>query len=465
MIEEGVSRVRAGERKNGFQSFFSACFWKHKPNYHRDKGESVSNTCTGENVLGKHILFCYLRTPSSSFWVPLIDWRQYIRTKSCYKQQDPVERRVKRLITDQPHLNIIIMATELLQATGGRTEQMEQQMSQTRQMSFSSSSSSSSSAFGSSTSATKLRKVSQGLLRAVDEHSVAQRKISGVMESFNQVQKSPHIPEGESLPDFAEKLRPVTAQEGDSAVFKAKVTGNPQPSVIWERASGHPLSDGAKPFYDNINKQHILKIKKLTLEDADVYKCIASNEHGEAIYSISLIVTENPAMDFKKMLKKRNVEKKEEKKKPPTEEEMLKILAGADKKDYERICAEYGFTDFRGILKKLKEMKKKEEVEMVRVLKPLEDVTAKPDTTAIFDTILELKDPNIRMQWFLGAELLRIQYSHGKYEVKQMGMKHMLCISSVSLGDMGTYALQVGDKHLSARLTVIGKYRTGLKSF
>lgn len=57
------------------------------------------------------------------------------------------------------------------------------------------------------------------------------------------------------------------------------------------------------------------------------------------------------------------MEKKEEKK-PPTEEEMLKILAGADKKDYERICAEYGFTDFRGILKKLKEMKKKVEVEV-----------------------------------------------------------------------------------------------------
>lgn len=58
-----------------------------------------------------------------------------------------------------------------------------------------------------------------------------------------------------------------------------------------------------------------------------------------------------------------SVEKREEKR-PPTEEEMLKILAGADKKDYERICAEHGFTDFRGILRKLKEMKKKVEVEV-----------------------------------------------------------------------------------------------------
>lgn len=57
-----------------------------------------------------------------------------------------------------------------------------------------------------------------------------------------------------------------------------------------------------------------------------------------------------------------------------------------------------------------------------------------------------------------GADLLRIQYSLGKYEVKQMGTKHMLCISSVSLSDMGTYSLQVGDKRLSARLNIIGKW-------
>lgn len=38
---------------------------------------------------------------------------------------------------------------------------------------------------------------------------------------------------------------------------------------------------------------------------------------------------------------------------------MVKILAGADKKDSERLCARHGFTNFRGIPEKLKEMKKK----------------------------------------------------------------------------------------------------------
>ncbi|KAM6925929.1 LOW QUALITY PROTEIN: immunoglobulin superfamily member 22-like [Lycodopsis pacificus] len=296
------------------------------------------------------------------------------------------------------------MAAELLQATGGRVEQM--------------SSSSTSSSFTSSTSSPKLRKVVQAWSSTLEEHSGVQRKTSAVVESFSQVQKSSQIPEGESVPDFEVKLRPVTAQEDEHGTASFCTTS-----------------------------------KNLTLEDADVFKCIASNTHGEAIYSKSLIVTEHPALDFKKMLKKRSVEKRREEKRPPTEEEMLN-LAGAEKRDYTRGSAEHGFTGFRGILKKLKEVKKKVEVEMVRVLKPLEDITATAGTSIVFDTILELKDPNIRMQWFLAAELLRIQYSHGKYRVKQMGSERLLCISGVGLGDTATYTLQVADKRLSARLSV-----------
>ncbi|XP_039471758.1 immunoglobulin superfamily member 22-like [Oreochromis aureus] len=154
-------------------------------------------------------------------------------------------------------------------------------------------------------SSTKYPRVAQGFARSAEEHSGVHCKTFAVVESFNQVQKSPQLPEGESVPDFEAKLRPITAQQGDNAAFKANVTGNPQPSVSWERASGFPLSVATKSSHDNIDKQHILKIKNLTLEDADVYKCAASNKHRDAAFSISLSVTENPPMDFKKMLKKR----------------------------------------------------------------------------------------------------------------------------------------------------------------
>lgn len=39
---------------------------------------------------------------------------------------------------------------------------------------------------------------------------------------------------------------------------------------------------------------------------------------------------------------------------------MLEILANVPKKDFEKVCMEHGFTDFRGLLKKLKGMKKVE---------------------------------------------------------------------------------------------------------
>ncbi|KAL2093519.1 hypothetical protein ACEWY4_010831 [Coilia grayii] len=299
------------------------------------------------------------------------------------------------------------------------------------------------------------------------EQTVVHRKTSAIGEYYSQVQKSPAIPPEESMPDFELRPRPITAQEGNKVSFKTKVVGNPKPTVTWKRDSGKPLPEAAMTYFDSINKQHVLKIKPLSLEDGDTYKCVASNEHGDAVYAVSLVVTENPAMDFKKMLKKRNVQAlKKEEKKPPTEEEMLKILSGADKKDYERICAEHGFTDFRGILKKLKEMKKKDDVEMVKILKPLQDITAKVDSNASFETMMELKDPNTKMRWFQDGELLRIQYSLGKYEVKQLGTKHMLCIASVTLKDSGTYTLQVGDKTIHAKLTVIDeplKFTSDLK--
>lgn len=57
---------------------------------------------------------------------------------------------------------------------------------------------------------------------------------------------------------------------------------------------------------------------------------------------------------------------REEKLMPP-EEKVWEILLSADKKDYEQICTEYGITDFRGMLKKLNEMKKEREEEIAEV--------------------------------------------------------------------------------------------------
>ncbi|XP_053123582.1 immunoglobulin superfamily member 22 isoform X1 [Hemicordylus capensis] len=270
------------------------------------------------------------------------------------------------------------------------------------------------------------------------------------------ISRSVNIPPGESIPEFVEKPHPLTAPEGDKAVFRAKVKGNPKPHVTWKRESGIPIKEGSKMFFDSINKEYVLKLESLTSDDADNYKCVVSNDHADIIYTVSLIVAEGQEkLDFKKMLKKRGPPAPKKKEKVIDEKEMLQILSKVPKKDFEKVCMEYGFTDFRGLLKKLKEMKKKVEVEAVKILKPLEDVSAKVDTTAIFDTILELKDPNMKMIWSKDGEPLRLQYSLGKYDTKQMGTKFMLHITNVTHSDMGVYSVLVGDKTLSARLRVI----------
>lgn len=45
------------------------------------------------------------------------------------------------------------------------------------------------------------------------------------------------------------------------AVFKAKVSGNPTPNVTWAREDSKQLTEGAKTFYDDINKHYVLKVR------------------------------------------------------------------------------------------------------------------------------------------------------------------------------------------------------------
>ncbi len=60
------------------------------------------------------------------------------------------------------------------------------------------------------------------------------------------------------------------------------------------------------------------------------------------------------------------IESKEDKK-PEIDDKFWELLLSADKKDYESICAQYGVTDFRGMLKKLNEKKVEREQEQERV--------------------------------------------------------------------------------------------------
>ncbi|KAJ8383827.1 hypothetical protein AAFF_G00213970 [Aldrovandia affinis] len=286
-------------------------------------------------------------------------------------------------------------------------------------------------------------------------------KVPGVMIT----QYVEDLPEGKSTPDFTRKPIALTIQEGKLAIFKAVVCGDPKPVVTWRRAKGE-VTDEQKycERYDETSGEYTLEISKVSGEEADTYKCFAVNEFGKAICTATLNVIEvgfkrNKAnedqvmaadpTEFRKMLRKssgRN-EKKEEKKEGEIDDKFWEILLSAEKKEYERICAEYGVTDFRWMLKKLNELKKEREEEQAMYLEAISNlrhIEVKGDGTASFELVLELKDPNSRI--FLYKDGIMIPFSDNmekKHVLKTVGKKLIFSISNLLPEDAGLYQVDV----------------------
>uniref|UniRef100_A0A8C2WKF4 Immunoglobulin like and fibronectin type III domain containing 1, tandem duplicate 3 n=1 Tax=Cyclopterus lumpus TaxID=8103 RepID=A0A8C2WKF4_CYCLU len=181
------------------------------------------------------------------------------------------------------------------------------------------------------------------------------------------------IPEGKSAPDFLSKPIPLTIKEGKVAIFKVVVTGDPKPEVSWRRAKG-PTTDKDKfqIKYDDSTGEHILEIIKVSGEESDTYKCSAANEYGKAVCTTTLNVDEGESKIYKFQSSflsgPKNIfqhlldifSKGQEKAGGETDERFWDKMLNADKKDYKRICTEFGVADLDLILKKLDEKKKKE---------------------------------------------------------------------------------------------------------
>ncbi|XP_029630309.1 immunoglobulin-like and fibronectin type III domain-containing protein 1.1 isoform X4 [Salmo trutta] len=287
-------------------------------------------------------------------------------------------------------------------------------------------------------------------------------KVPGVMIT----QYVEEIPEGKSHPDFTRKPIALTIQEGKFGVFKAIVYGEPTPKVTWNRANGK-IDDPQKfqSKYDEATGEHTLEIPKVCTEDADTYKCFATNEYGKAVCTIQLNVIEvgfkktkeiakskeelealKPG-SFRTMLKKRG--EVHEQKPLESEEKIWEILMSADKKDYEQICAEYGITNFRGMLTKLAEMKREREVEQAQFIEHislLKHIEVNADENATFEIDMDLKDASSRI--FLYKDGIMVPYTvemeeEMKHQLKRVGKKFIFTIKNLDPADAGLYSVDV----------------------
>ncbi|XP_030585511.1 immunoglobulin-like and fibronectin type III domain-containing protein 1 [Archocentrus centrarchus] len=281
------------------------------------------------------------------------------------------------------------------------------------------------------------------------------------------------LPDGKSHPDFTRKPIALTIQEGKFAFFKAIVTGDPQPTLTWSRNNGD-VSDTSRyqSKYDPSSNEHTFEMPNVAPDQADTYKCFATNEYGQAMVTVVLNVIEvgykkkkaqQQAAEimeggFKTILKRKSkvCPKSEhpEKKEGEIDPKFWELLISADKKDYERICAEFGVTDFRWMLKKLNEMKKEreeEQAQFIRSLSNLKPIKVNADGTASFEIDMDLIDPSSSIFLYKDGEMIPYTKELGdkmKHSLKQIGKKYIFSMRDLVPDDAGLYQLDVEDVNM-----------------
>ncbi|XP_059533884.1 immunoglobulin-like and fibronectin type III domain-containing protein 1 [Myotis daubentonii] len=288
--------------------------------------------------------------------------------------------------------------------------------------------------------------------RSVKKHGVTTRQLVD------------EVPEGCSLPDFEQKPVTMALAEGRNAILRAVVCGEPAPQVRWQSSQGD-LSNSSK--YQLLSapgsREHALQINKLTGEDTDKYYCVAVNPYGEAVCSARLTVIE---VGFRKK-RKRNTEPQEDlskelmdlrrtlrKSAPPPKkkmdpEQVWQLLMSADRKDYERLCIQYGIADFRGMLRKLEKMRRERDDRMaqyVNAVSNTKQMKVTKEGVAFFELDLDLKDPESNVYLYKDGEMVPYSSeSHAKRSVRRLGKHYHFQIQDLWPEDAGLYQVKVED--------------------
>uniref|UniRef100_A0A8D1VDI7 Immunoglobulin-like and fibronectin type III domain-containing protein 1 n=1 Tax=Sus scrofa TaxID=9823 RepID=A0A8D1VDI7_PIG len=272
------------------------------------------------------------------------------------------------------------------------------------------------------------------------------------------------IPQGCSVPDFEQKPVTLALQEGKNAIFRAVVSGDPRPEVRWQCSKGD-LSNSSKYQISSSpgGKEHVLQINKLTGEDMDVYRCTAVNAYGEATCVARLTVIEvgfrknrkrqepqedlkKELMDFRKMLKRAPSPVPEKK---VDQEQVWQLLMNADRKDYEQICLKYGIVDFRGMLRRLQQMRKQREEKLapyVNAIANLRHIRVNKQGIATFDLELDLKSPESKIYLYKDAKMIPYGFDNQtKHCLRHLGKHYQFQIHDLRPEDAGIYQIRIED--------------------
>ncbi|XP_042247525.1 myosin binding protein Ca isoform X3 [Thunnus maccoyii] len=276
---------------------------------------------------------------------------------------------------------------------------------------------------------------------------------------------------------FVSKPESATATKGKDITFVAKVDSSNltrKPNMKWLKGKWLDLCSKAgkhlqfKETYDRNTKIYTYEMSIIKVVDGDAggYRCEVTSKDkcDSCTFEVSVQAVQEEQqqhnileafkrsmkkggdagedagdLDFSALLKKREKKKNET---PKEEVDVWEILKEARPCDYEKIAFEYGITDLRGMLKRLKKMRKVEPKKSDAFLKKL-DPAYSVDKGRRIQLSVEVADPNAPIKWLKNGQEIK---PSAKYVFESVGNKRTLTINKCNLSDDAAYECVVGEE-------------------
>uniref|UniRef100_F1RH20 Myosin-binding protein C, fast-type n=1 Tax=Sus scrofa TaxID=9823 RepID=F1RH20_PIG len=267
---------------------------------------------------------------------------------------------------------------------------------------------------------------------------------------------------------FLKKPDSVSVENGKDALIVAKVNGKElpgKPEIKWFKGKWLELGSksGArfsfKESHDSASNVYTLELRigKVVLGDRGDYRLEvkAKDFCDSCAFNIDV---EAPRQDSAgqslESFKRSQVVEEEKKKKKDDDDlgippEIWELLKGAKKSEYEKIAFQYGITDLRGMLKRLK--KAKVEVKKSAAFTKKLDPAYQVDQGNKIKLVVEISDPDLPLKWYKNGQEIK---PSSKYVFENVGKKRILCINKCTLADDAAYEVAVKDEKCFTELFV-----------
>uniref|UniRef100_F7H4X7 Myosin-binding protein C, slow-type n=1 Tax=Callithrix jacchus TaxID=9483 RepID=F7H4X7_CALJA len=259
---------------------------------------------------------------------------------------------------------------------------------------------------------------------------------------------------------FVEKPQGGTVKVGENITFTAKVKAEDllrKPTVKWFKGKWMDLASKAgkhlqlKETFERQTRIYTFEMQIIKAKEnyAGNYRCEVTYKDKFDTCSFDLEVHEStgttPSIDIRSAFKRREVKQQEEE----PEVDVWELLKNANPSEYEKIAFQYGITDLRGMLKRLKRMRRveKKSAAFAKILDPAYQV----DKGGRVRFVVELADPKLEVKWFKNGQEIR---PSTKYIFEHKGCQRIMFINNCQMTDDSEYYVTAGDEKCSTELFV-----------